>query len=52
MNGVNNIPDDVLNIVPFAKFMAAHPVLTNVLLAIELIALGWAVFFYDFTTNF
>ena len=36
----------------FFMWMEKHHKLANVLLWIEVIALAWAVFTYDFTTNF
>lgn len=34
------------------KFMDEHKTLSNVILVLESIALAYAVFMYDFTTNF
>ena len=33
----------------FFKFMDRHPVISNIILAIEVLALIWAVWTYEFT---
>ena len=36
----------------FLMWSEKHPRLTNILIWTEAVALAWAVFTYDFTTNF
>ena len=48
----DDIPLSVRCIVPFAGWMSRHPKLTNLIIVIELLALAYVAFTYDFTTNF
>ena len=36
---------------PMLRWIDSHPVLTNIIIAVECIAFMAAVLFYDFTTN-
>lgn len=45
------IPTDVRMVVPFAGWMDRHPVLTNVIIGLGIVALCWVVLTYDFTTR-
>jgi hypothetical protein len=47
----DEIPMSIRCIVPFAKWMEKHPVLSNIILIIEAIALMYVVLTYNFTTH-
>ena len=51
MEQKNNISTEIRNIIPFAKFMEDHPVITNIILALEVALIFWAVLTYNFTTT-
>lgn len=48
---MEKLPTSVRALIPFASWFDRHPVLMNVILWIEAIALLYAVLMYDFTTN-
>ena len=51
MEQKNNISAEIKNIIPFAKFVEDHPVITNIILALEIALLCWIILNYNFTTT-
>lgn len=49
MDAKNNIYGEFLFLGYFLKFMDRHPVIANIILLLEGLALVWAVFTYEFT---
>lgn len=48
---INTFEEDFV-ITSLFKWINRHPKLSNAILAIEVLAVAWAVFNYNFTTNF
>ena len=52
MNNNNAIYKEFLFIAPMFKWLDNHPIISDIILLVEGLAAAWAVFNYNFTTNF
>lgn len=52
MNNNNAIYKEFWFIAPMFKWLDNHPIISDIILLAESLAAAWAVFNYDFTTNF
>lgn len=52
MSKNQTIPTEIRFIVPFTAWSEKHPILMNIIFAIEAVIMFLIVLFYNFTTNF
>ena len=52
MNNNNAIYKEFWFIAAMFKWLDNHPIISDIILLVESLAAAWAVFNYDFTTNF
>lgn len=52
MNNNNAIYRELWFVAPIFKWLDKHPLISDIILVLEGLATAWAVFNYNFTTNF